>query len=283
MNPRQSIRLLLVEDSPSDLALARELFAESPSVGFELEHASRLVDALHLVGTRAFDAVLLDLGLPDSRGVETFIQLHQQAPDVPILVLTAAEDDEVGEKTLRGGAEDYLVKRQVQANLLRNSVRYAVLRSKVRHAAEEQRQRDEQSREIEGIDRLSTPAATNVTARIYSGSPLRENAPDEFKASVAEYYDLLGLALEQRIFQSGTDCSERLRELALQLGFLRGGPRDVVEIHTTALKKRLRDVPPPKARAFLEEGRIAVLELMGHLTSYYRSFYSVTKGKDSKS
>jgi hypothetical protein len=67
----------------------------------------------------------------------------------------------------------------------------------------------------------------------------------------------------------------------MQLGFMRCGPRDAIEIHTNALKLRIKGTPAEKAQAYLEEGRILVVELMGHLVSYYRSFYTTPQGRES--
>jgi len=276
----KAIRVLLVEDSPSDLLLIRALFAEATGDQFILEHTNRMDAALRLLKEQVFDAVLLDLGLPDSQGVDTFVQLHRVAPGIPILVLTALEDSNTDSETIRHGAEDYLVKQQIHASLLRNSVRYAVMRTEARQAEDENRHREEQNREMLGLDRLSTPARTQVTARMFSGSPLHEYAPEEFRSAVAEFDDLLGLALEQRAFGTDEGCSSRLHELGLQLGISRGGPRDIVEIYLNALKRRTKDVPAVRVQAYLEEGRIMAFELMGHLTSYYRSFYTSTKVRE---
>lgn len=282
MSVKDSIRVLLVEDSPSDLVLVRELFADSPDTSFKLEHTTRLADALRLLKEEAFDIVLLDLGLPDSQGVETFVKLHEQRPDVPIVVLTSSDDETTGEETIQGGAQDFLVKKQIQANLLRNSVRYSIMRTQVQHAQESERQRAEQSREMQGMDRLVQEPGTAVTARIYSGGPLREEAVKEYQAAVAEYSDVLDRALEQRLFRSDEGCSAHLSDLAEQLGLLRSGPRDVLDIHLAAIKERTEDVPTAKARAYIEEGRLTVLELMGYLTSYYRKFYRDSKRKETK-
>ncbi len=65
--------------------------------------------------------------------------------------------------------------------------------------------------------------------------------------------------------------SGRLQSLAEKIGFLKAGPRDIVEIHSLALKRKMADVPPQRARAFMEEGRLIVLELMGYLVSVYRA------------
>lgn len=276
---RPVLRVLLVEDSPSDLLLTRELFSAATGMLFKVEHAGRLQEALERLHAEPFDAVLLDLGLPDSQGVETFVRLHEAAPDVPVLILTALDDDEAGARVIRGGAEEFLVKRQAQNAILRNAVRFTVLRSAVQREREEDRQREEQTRELQGVDRLTHAGGPAVTARIYSGSPLREHAADEFKAAVAEYEDLLGSAVERRLFQSEEGCSERLHELGIQLGFLHAGPRDIIEIHSSALRKQTAGLPPPKARVLLEEGRIMLLELMGHLTNYYRGLLLRLQGK----
>src|SRR5690606_11240464 len=93
MNARPDpIPILLVEDNPTDVLLLEETFADIPHVDCELVHVERLTDGLACLRTRAFDVVLLDLGLPDSTGVETFLRLHREAPGVPVLVLTALDD-----------------------------------------------------------------------------------------------------------------------------------------------------------------------------------------------
>jgi DNA-binding response OmpR family regulator len=282
MNQPTPIRILLVEDNPTDLMLVRELFATSPGVDFDIEQASRLAEALDLLKQKTFDVVLLDLGLPDSNGVDTFAQFHRQAPGVPILVLTGLEDEKAGLAAMHSGAQDFIGKKRIQNRLIQNSVLYAVIRAQVHQREEQERILDGQKRELHDMDRLSTNNTTSVTARIYSGSPLHDSAPDEFKAAVAEYFDLLDVAIEQRLFNEPTDYTERLRELGQQLGFLRAGPRDVVEIHTTALRRRMETGPAEKSQAYIEEARIAGLELMGHLTGYYRSFYPAAKMKETK-
>ena len=90
-------RVLLVEDNATDVLLVREALLDAQGE-FELVHAERLFDAMKRLSTQAFDVVLLDLGLPDSSGIETFSRLHAQAQNVPVIVLTGFDDDEVGLK-----------------------------------------------------------------------------------------------------------------------------------------------------------------------------------------
>jgi hypothetical protein len=88
---------------------------------------------------------------------------------------------------------------------------------------------------------------------------------------VEEYRALLESALEETLFRVNHGRSARLREMAVQLGFRKSGPRDVVDLHSAGLQRVLEGVTYPRAQALLAEGRMLVLELMGHLVGYYRS------------
>src|SRR5437667_10222861 len=110
MMERREVRVLLVEDNPTDVLTLREHFCKVSDMEVKLHPVERLTEALCFLRDQPCDVVLLDLGLPDSQGVETFVRLHAQAPDVPVLVLTGLDDDAVGAKTLQCGAQDYLVK-----------------------------------------------------------------------------------------------------------------------------------------------------------------------------
>ncbi len=127
------LSILLVEDNPGDIRLIQETLAESDEQ-FNLTHADKLSAAIKQVNSRDIDVVLLDLGLPDSYGKETFSQLKQQAADVPVVVLTGLQDEGLGIELVKDGAQDYLVKGEMSSPLLRRSIRYAVERKR----AEEQ-------------------------------------------------------------------------------------------------------------------------------------------------
>ncbi len=131
MNEKAQIRVLLVEDSATDALLLRETLSDIPGVEYALTHVERLADCLVRLGEETFDVLLLDLGLPDSRGVDTFIRLHQHEPGLPVLVLTGLDDEATGMKTLQEGAQDYLIKHQLQASLLGRSIRYAIERHRI--------------------------------------------------------------------------------------------------------------------------------------------------------
>ncbi len=140
----RALRVLLVEDNPTDALLLREAVADVPNTKVLLTHVERLDDALARLGAERFDVVLLDLGLPDSRGPETFARAHAQAPEVPIIVLSGLDDEDVAIGTVHAGAQDYLTKGRVPGDLLVRAMRYAIERKRVQ---EELRRKNQQMEE----------------------------------------------------------------------------------------------------------------------------------------
>jgi len=130
----QPLKVLLVEDNPGDARLIREMLREAAHARFELELADCLATGLERLRAGNIHAVLLDLGLPDSRGDDTFFRTHALAPEVPIIVLTGLGDEAVALRTVQQGAQDYLVKGRVDANLLERAICYAIERKKAEQA-----------------------------------------------------------------------------------------------------------------------------------------------------
>jgi signal transduction histidine kinase/DNA-binding response OmpR family regulator len=128
-----AIKVLLVEDNPGDARLLQEFLKEPPGSPFELVHVDRLSEALNSLRAEPFGVILLDLSLPDAQGLDTIGRLRGHAANVPIVVLTGLDDEEVAVAAVEQGAQDYLIKGQVDGHLLARSLRYAIQR----HRAEE--------------------------------------------------------------------------------------------------------------------------------------------------
>ncbi|MCP4679242.1 MAG: response regulator [Deltaproteobacteria bacterium] len=122
------IQVLLVEDSMAVSFQIKEFLANDPSARFNMEHVRDLTSAIDRLTRRGIRVILLDLGLPDSHGLSTFYRLHERFPDVPTIVFTGVNDEELALEALRQGAQDYLVKGQVDGRLLRRAIRYAIER-----------------------------------------------------------------------------------------------------------------------------------------------------------
>ncbi|MGB7623895.1 MAG: PAS domain S-box protein [Terriglobia bacterium] len=130
----EPIKILVVEDNPGDVRLIREMFKEAKTAWSALEDTPSLMTALERLAKGGIDAVLLDLGLPDSQGISTFMKLHHQFPRTPFVVLTGLIDEKLGLQAVREGAQDYLIKGQVDSQLLRRAILYAVERMQGKEA-----------------------------------------------------------------------------------------------------------------------------------------------------
>jgi diguanylate cyclase (GGDEF)-like protein len=133
----RSIYILLVEDNPADARLIQELVAEAKSANIEFKIASTLKEGLEKFNASTYDAVLLDLSLPDSTGMDTFHALRSEVASTPILLLTGLKDEELAIQAVREGAQDYLVKGQVEGALLVRAVNYAIERHRLLAQLEE--------------------------------------------------------------------------------------------------------------------------------------------------
>ena len=127
-------KVLLVEDNLGDARLLYEGLEEALPDQFRMTHVRRLSEALEYLWEETCDVVLLDLGLPDSHGLDTLVVTRAQAPGVPIVVLTGFQDEALAGEALHGGAQDYLVKGQVDSKLLARSLRYAIVRKATEEA-----------------------------------------------------------------------------------------------------------------------------------------------------
>jgi DNA-binding response OmpR family regulator len=287
--------VLLVEDTPEHAELIREAFADAnvsrrAGPSFEVKHVTLLTEALTCLRAGGIDVVLLDLYVPDSQGLETLTRTRAQAPGVPVVVLTALDDEALAVRAMREGAQDYVVKGEVPFELIARAVRYAIerqraevelVRARVAQAEAEaalrdaqlveQRRREREQQELRSLERLSGPRPAAVTAQAFGVEPLNRALPETFRDLTDRYAQLLDLALEQRTYKVDHRLSDALRSLADEIGFLHAGPRDVVELHTAALKGRLAGASPQKAQAYVDEAHVMVLELMGDLVAYYRN------------
>ena len=124
------LRLLIIEDDIIDRKLLERLIGQSSLGGCDVRNADRLSAALDRLQEEPFDIILLDLGLPDSQGMESVSRLQTCAPHVPIIVLSGLDDENTATQAVQIGVQDYLIKGQVDANLLMRSIRYAMERKK---------------------------------------------------------------------------------------------------------------------------------------------------------
>lgn len=124
------INILLIEDSADDALLLQRMLSKGQIIQFKTTHVVRLGDALNRLSHDEFDLILLDFVLPDSMGLDTFTSIIAQTPHVPIIILSGLDDEALAIEALGLGAQDYLVKGEVDSNLLVRSMRYAIERKR---------------------------------------------------------------------------------------------------------------------------------------------------------
>ena len=122
------VKIMLIEDNGADARFIREMFKEISKPKYELKHVTSLKDGFKYLEEDPADILLLDLSLPDSSGLETFVKAHEYDPELPIVILSGLDDEEVAIRAVRHGAQDYLMKGEVNSKLLSRAINYAIER-----------------------------------------------------------------------------------------------------------------------------------------------------------
>lgn len=124
-------RILLIEDNPGDARLIQEFLREAEDETYRSEWAKNLAEGFRFLTAEPFDLILLDLFLPDSQGLKTFQTMYAENSDVPVVVLTGLDDKAVARQAVRDGAQDYLIKCQLNSDMLLRAIGYALERSRI--------------------------------------------------------------------------------------------------------------------------------------------------------
>ncbi len=135
------IQVLLIEDNPGDTRLVKEMLVDAGASKFSLTHVGLLSEGLSLLRNESHHVILLDLSLPDGHGLDTVRQVCAVAPHLPVVILTGLDDETIAIRAVQEGAEDYLVKGQMDGNLLARAVRHAIERKRAEEALRESEER----------------------------------------------------------------------------------------------------------------------------------------------
>jgi serine phosphatase RsbU (regulator of sigma subunit) len=154
-DPAVAISVLLVEDDDGDALIVDDLLSEALP-GIHISRSRTFSDALDQLDS-SIDCVLLDLKLPDAEGLDTVVRLRAQAPDTPLIVLTGLDDEAAGVAAVDAGAQDYLVKGEVDGAQLARAIRYSIVRRQAADAQQQLRLADVQAREIVRLERGLAP------------------------------------------------------------------------------------------------------------------------------
>ena len=163
MSPTEATRLLLIEDNPGDARLVREMLKEEAAHNTELTHVEDMAEAEKHLAAHALDLILLDLGLRDAQGLEAVRRAHAAAPDLPLVVLTGLDDENTAAVALREGAQDYLIKGQIESRGLMRALRYAIERKMMDEALFVEKERAQVTLNSIGDGVICTDVAGEIT------------------------------------------------------------------------------------------------------------------------
>ncbi|MBI5799968.1 MAG: PAS domain-containing protein [Verrucomicrobia bacterium] len=232
-----STRVLVIEDSPADALFIEALLGDK----FKVTQVPDLGRGIAAAAQSPFDLALLDLFLPDSRGLDTFAQFQALHPELPILVMSGLDDERVAEAAVHNGAQDYLVKGQMDEVLLHRAMRYAIERKRVERA-------------LRDSEAFYQSLVENLPQFIY-----RKDAQSRFTFANRRFCTLLGKTLPEIVGR--TDCDFFPAELAAKYQaddervMASGKLFETVEEHTPPGGEK-EHVQVVKSPVFDEHGRI---------------------------
>ncbi|MGZ4919220.1 MAG: ATP-binding protein [Halobacteriota archaeon] len=178
---KRQINVLLIEDNPVDARLIQELLSEASDLDYTFLNASTLAQGLGLLASHNIDVILLDLGLPDSQGLDTVKVILQKAPHSPVVMLTILDDEELAIKAVREGAQDYLtkdalLKDEMTTIALTRSISYAIERKKIEEELRQMRDQLEQrvSERTHALTELNQALRQEITGREKVEEKLRQ-------------------------------------------------------------------------------------------------------------
>jgi DNA-binding response OmpR family regulator len=270
---QSALRVLVVEDNPEltqYLTLELQDVELIPGRPTGVTAASDLQQAMGMLQENGVDLVLLDLGLGDSSGLDTLFRVTDRVPAVPVVVVTGTDADELAERALLAGAQDFLVKGAFSGEELLRRLRFTLARH--RHTLEMLTARAQRHDE-DHLTRLESlgVAGVGVASRSLGRVSLAETYPEAFSSAVQHYGELVRGRLEERGLHVDYQVSSRTRAVAWDLGHLRATPRDVVDVHLQALRALTEGRSRSRANALFRSGEALLTETLGHLASFYRA------------
>jgi signal transduction histidine kinase len=186
----KALQVLLVEDNAGDARLLREMFRTERLGSFELTHLLRVSEAVIHLAKGGVDIVLLDMGLPDGHGLNTVRRAHAAAPGVPLIILTGLDDEALAAEAMKEGAQDYLIKGQIENRALPRALRHAIERHRMQTETDLIRTQQMQLKD-EFLSHVSHELRSPLTAIYQFVTVLLDGLAGELNLEQREYLDIV--------------------------------------------------------------------------------------------
>ncbi len=216
----KALQVLLVEDNAGDARLLREMFSTEKAGSFELTHLLRMSEAMIHLAKGGVDVLLLDMGLPDAHGLDTVRQAHAAAPNIPLIVLTGLDDEALAAEAMKEGAQDYLIKGQIENRALPRALRHAIDRHRMQTETDLIRAQQLQLKD-EFLSHVSHELRSPLTAIYQFVTILQDRLAGELNV---EQHDYLGIIL-RNVKQLQSMINDLVEVTRLQAGKLKIEPQ----------------------------------------------------------
>ncbi len=235
----KKIKLLIVEDNSIDKRLMEEHLSEVEDIEFEFGHAFRLKEAFNLLNHEHFDIVTLDLGLPDSHGLETFEKFQTAFPNVPTIVVSGYEDKEIAKKVITGGAHGFLVKGNYDQDSLIKEIKLAINKQGFRTtvASKISQMNRPQETPIKITAESERKQELFFTPKTLKMSRLVEKEPEIFQELVTEYLQLVPISSETNATMLKEKVSSFFEKNEEAFAMLNLTKEDLLDVHTAAIER----------------------------------------------
>src|ERR1700731_70717 len=184
------LQVLLVEDNAGDVRLLREMFGKERRDAFQLTHLLRMSEAEIHLAKGGVDIVLLDLGLPDGHGLDTVRRAHAAAPGVPLIILTGLDDEALAADAMTQGAQDYMIKGQIESRALPRALRHAIERHRMQAETDLIRTHQMQFKD-EFLSHVSHELRSPLTAIYQFVTILMDKLAGELNLEQREYLEIV--------------------------------------------------------------------------------------------
>lgn len=259
---QEALKVLLIEDSTSDIIIIKQTMAQVESPKFDITAVQKLGEGLDLLKKNSFDAIILDLELPDSPSDETLKRVLSNVKVTPVVVLTRSMDETFSIQALRLGAQDFVPKSDLRSRLLARSVSYAIERAAQLNSFKEE------LRWLEAMYSFCVDPSQEDVVPMAGFASIEDR---ELNSLERQYRDLILHAA--KVDEAGASIANQqdaYYELACELGKREASPKDLANMHGDVLQQLADSGSPEHTSGLVEAGREVLLNLMGYLADYYR-------------
>jgi DNA-binding NarL/FixJ family response regulator len=244
----KEIRALLIEDNPGDVILLQETFGGTETVSVRIQVATRLSEGLARLRLGGIEVVLLDLDLPDSHGLATLTTLKQQAPHMPVLVMTGRDDPVLAERLVKEGANECFVKGRYDSSDLIHAIRFAILRQGVHEVQDEVDTRD--------LPAAADSALSNDSSSSGSAGAEAQALPSWQKRILVQR---VGYVMDSIVgagpHGNPSSIPVRLESIASELRKNKVGERDIIAIVAACVEEKTSGTEVALKLDYQQEGR----------------------------